>query len=106
MNRKQIQHGDVLLGKIDRLPVGVVEVDRKNGIIVVMDGEATGHRHTVKDRGAILYELKGDLYLGATEPITIHHDEHNPLTVPIGIYKIVQVKEYDYFQEMERNVID
>lgn len=106
MNKNQIQHGDVLLQKVDGLPKGVEAVPREQGVLVVARGEATGHNHVITDGGAVLMELKGDLYLEVTEPVTITHEEHKPLPIPEGIYHIGIVKEYDYLRDMERSVID
>ena len=103
---KQLQHGDVLLKRIDQLPLGIKPVQRQNGSLVIMDGEATGHKHTITENSAKLWEIKGEMYLEVTGPVTIEHQEHKPLAVPSGIYRIGQVKEYDYFQQMERKVQD
>lgn len=103
---KQYQHGDVLIREAGELPKGVREVAREGGRIIVVRGEATGHNHAIAEKGAKLYELKGELYLEVTEPVTITHEEHKPLEIPEGVYEIGRVKEYDYFQEMERQVID
>ena len=100
------QHGDVLIKEVNRLPEDAKIVARSNGVIVVMAGEVTGHRHLISQKGASLYELKGDLYLEVTKPVVINHEEHKPLWIPTGIYQIGQVKEYDYFEEMERLVVD
>jgi len=106
MNKTQIQHGDVLLQKVEGLPVGVKPVSRQAIGLVIAEGEATGHHHVITDKGATLWELKGDMYLEATEPVTITHDEHKPLPIPEGIYHIGRVREYDYLAEMERRVVD
>ena len=103
---KQIQHGDVLLRRVSRLPAGVIPVDRKDGVLVIMDGELTGHKHTVAEKEANLWEFDGELYIESTAPVTIKHEEHKSLEIPPGIYQIGQVKEYDYFQEMERRAAD
>jgi hypothetical protein len=34
------------------------------------------------------------------------HGEHNPITIPTGDYQFGQVMEYDYLNEMAREVID
>ena len=106
MNKNQIQHGDVLLKRIPKLPRGCLEVPRKADLLIVAEGEATGHHHVIVDTGARLLELKGELYLEVTEPVVITHDEHKPLDIPTGIYQIGRVKEHDYFQDMERQVRD
>lgn len=103
---RQLQHGDVLLQGVKKLPKGLSRVDRKNGQLVVAEGEATGHSHVISAEPAVLWELKGDLYLEVSEPVTITHEEHQPMDIPTGIYQIGRVKEYDYFEEMERRVVD
>ncbi len=103
---KQLQHGDVLLREVAKLPKGVIEVPRKEICLILAEGEATGHHHVIIDKPATLWELKGDLYLEVTEPVTITHDEHKALPIPVGIYQIGRVMEYDYFSEMERQVRD
>jgi len=103
---KQIQHGDVLIREIEKLPMEVQRVERQGIGLVLAEGEATGHHHVITDKGASLYELKGELYLEVTEPVTIIHDEHKPLPIPIGVYQVGRVKEYDYLREMERRVVD
>jgi hypothetical protein len=100
----QIQHGDVILQPIPKLPEGA-QPQHAHPLIVAR-GEATGHNHVITEKGATIWELKGDLYLEVTEPVTITHDEHKPLSIPEGIYQIGRVREYDYFQEMERRVVD
>jgi hypothetical protein len=106
----QIQHGDVLLKEIESLPGGVKKTRRENGRLIVMKGETTGHAHVITDQAASIWMLEKDgkteLYLEATEPVTIIHEEHKPLPIPAGIYRIGQVSEYDYFREMERKAID
>ncbi len=104
-NPNHRQHGDVLLDKVNKLPNGASK-QKRNGRLIVMDGEATGHAHAIEDKTSTIWELKGELYLEVTEPTTIVHEEHKPIDIPEGIYKIGRVKEYDYLQEMERHVID
>lgn len=101
----QIQHGDVLLERVKRLPKGATQRERGERLII-MEGEATGHHHAVEDKTSTIWEIGGQLYLEVLEPTTIVHEEHKPLPIPEGIYRIGQVKEYDYFQEMERRVVD
>ena len=106
MNKKQIQHGDVLLEKVAKLPKECKRVEDRNGRLVIAEGEATGHSHTITADMATLYELKGNLYVEITKPTTIEHQEHKALPIPEGIYQIGRVKEFDYLQEMERRVVD
>lgn len=103
---KQLQHGDVLIQEVKELPEGCREITRDHGRLILARGEFTGHNHVITAEPATLYELKSELYLEVTEPVVITHEEHKPMTVPTGIYKIGQVLEYDYFAEMKRIVRD
>jgi hypothetical protein len=108
----QIQHGDVLIRKIKKLPAGVRQGERApNGSLIIAEGEATGHHHVITaPKGATLWILPKDgidqMYLEVTEPVTITHEEHKELPIPPGIYEIGRVREHDYFADMERRVVD
>jgi hypothetical protein len=105
----QIQHGDVIIRGVTKIPKGARRLGR-DGCLVVMEGEETGHSHIITGQTADLWTLEKDgvtqLYLEVAEPVTITHEEHKPLEIPTGIYEIGRVKEYDYFKEMERYVVD
>lgn len=101
----QQQQGDVLLKRISALPEGAQDIKRKNGRIEVMHGEQ-GHVHAIEDSEAMFYEKDGKFYLEATKPVKLIHEEHHAQVIEPGIWEIGQVKEYDYFQEMERTVRD
>lgn len=101
----QYQQGDVLMKRIDVLPEDSKEVERQNGRIVVMHGEQ-GHTHVIEDVDAMFFEKNGKFYLKVIAPVALVHEEHHAQTIEPGIWEIGQVKEYDYFQEMERTVKD
>ena len=106
---KQIQQGDVLLQEVTNIPTGATKMPHE-GRIVVARGEKTGHSHVVASDKAALWTLTrgGDteLYLEVSDQVTITHDEHKPLPIPAGIYRVGRVKEFDYFAEMERQIED
>ena len=106
-NPKQGQQGDITFEQIDELPTGAKPVSPKDGRFIIAEGETTGHSHSVTAEGCQLYELKGQLYLNVTMPVVyIDHQEHKQNLYKTGLYKVGRVQEYDYFQEMERKVID
>jgi len=80
---------------------------------VVARGERTGHAHIIEGAG-ILWGLpnSGDpLYFDADEDVEIRHEEHPPLALPKGAYRVIQQKTYDYLAEArresaERRVVD
>ena len=106
---RQVQQGDVLLQQIERLPAGAVR-QPQHGRLILARGEKTGHSHSVQSDKATLWSLTRDgvaeLYLEVQEPVVVVHDEHKPLPVPAGIYKVGRVREYDYVAEMERQIVD
>ena len=91
-------------------------------------GEATGHHHSID----VMHEENADCEIinwynswgrfnsGSGQdlgkvpeyvevknaPATIKHQEHEPITLPIGIYRIRIVKEYDPFSNTTRGVAD
>ena len=106
---KQFQQGDVLLQEIGNLPSEAKQMPAEARVILAR-GEKTGHSHVINSDQAKLWTLSREgvteLYLEVKAPVTLIHDEHKPLPLPVGIYRVGRVKEYDYFAEMERQVID
>jgi len=101
------QQGDVLLKQIDSLPKDINKKELDKGHIILAYGEVTGHAHRIKDTvNSMFYEKDGKSYLKVTKPVDLTHEEHHTQTIPIGIYEVGIVKEYDYLKDMERAVID
>jgi len=100
---KQLQHGDVLIEEITELPEGLIQLDTD----IVMAGEATGHHHRVQGKVQVLEcPTTKDIFLNVVWPSTITHEEHKPIDLPTGTYKIGRVQEYDYYEEQARLVVD
>lgn len=102
----QIQQGDTLYQKIETLPEGVKEVQRKKGAVIIAEGEHTGHAHRIFDVDAFLYELNGNRYLVNKQAVTTTHEEHGPVTIPPGTWKIDIVREKDWLTGMVSPVVD
>lgn len=86
------RHGDVLIGAVEALPAGAKPYEGS----VLMHGELTGHSHRLLDPAAgQLFRHGTTLFLSVTEPTaTIVHDEHAPITLPRGTYRVWQQREY------------
>lgn len=97
---EQYRQGDILIVRIGELPEGVRPLPRDRGRIVLAYGEATGHAHAIADPGA-------DLLAGSTDTnveerflqivsasVTLAHEEHAPITLPRGSYRVVRQREY------------
>lgn len=100
------QQGDVILKKIAALPKGVKKVERKNGAVVLAEGEHTGHAHRIFDVDAMFFEKDGKFYLKNEKPVTLTHEEHHQQMIEPGIWEVGQVREKDWLFGMTRTVAD
>jgi hypothetical protein len=102
-----LQQGDVLLQKCTSIPKGAkVKKPTPRGYVLA-EGEVTGHAHTIVETGkAQLFESDNEVYLKVIKEVTLKHEEHKAIVVPIGDYKVGKVIEYDHFAEEARAVKD
>ena len=95
-----IQQGDVLFESIDRIPTGAQKrpLKLRNGRIVLIEGEVTGHAHTLtKKNGLHIWEDgTGTLYMDVPAPTKITHETHDAQTIPQGKFRIRQVRAKKY----------
>lgn len=86
------RHGDLLVQDVDSIPEDV----RLLSHLVLAEGELTGHSHRIAERGAAqLYQSTSGMYLKITEEIaTLIHQEHGPIQLPRGIYRVWRQREY------------
>ena len=73
---------------------------------VLAEGEVTGHAHRVGDpKTADVFTSAGEMFLDVVAAeSTITHEEHGPITLPKGLYKVRIQREYS--PEEIRRVID
>lgn len=101
-------HGDVIITS-DILPPGFEDMETVKDACLAY-GEATGHCHQIfGDSGT--FELREDpktkmRHLRVLEPVTLKHQEHSPIVLPPGGYRIGIQKEYDPFEKLSRQVAD
>ncbi|MGH2683007.1 MAG: hypothetical protein ACRDIX_07220 [Actinomycetota bacterium] len=102
------RQGDVLIVAVDEVPDRTKAVARDRGRIVLAYGEVTGHTHAIADRGAELVESQElqerFLRVLAEGGVTLTHEEHAPVVIPEGTYRVVRQREYT--PETIRNVAD
>lgn len=96
------QHGDVTIKPVKSAPKGA----RRRQGNTLMEGETTGHTHKVTEGEFDLVTKGGVLYFVARTPCVVTHEEHKPIAVPQGTYKVGRVREYDFFQKEIRLVKD
>jgi len=95
------QQGDVLIEEWE----GKIEGNKLDHLIL-QEGEATGHAHRVSSGLAELFESGSTKFLKVKKETTISHEEHKPIILPPGNYRVRRVREYDHFLEESRNVQD
>lgn len=92
------RHGDVLLQAI---PAPTDRLHRQNHVTLAY-GEVTGHTHRLSDpHAAVLYaptptpQNGRDQFLHITAlRATLVHEEHGPIELPQGWYRVWQQREY------------
>jgi hypothetical protein len=100
------RQGDVYIESVEALPAGCVAVEPRarggQAVHVLAEGEATGHAHWI-DASAGVAMLRPSP--AAADPLTIGylalrslarvvHDEHAPINLPPGNYRVVQQRRY------------
>ena len=96
--------GDLLLERVaDVVPSGTIEENSEGVAMVLAEGEATGHRHAIWEhvtmfRDALLArDIPAGLYIGhlqvASAYARVTHDEHAPITLPRGTYRVRRQRE-------------
>ena len=103
---KIARQGDVLVTRVDALPIGLSVAARDHvGSIVLAYGEHSGHRHAIRDRNVTALRLAGsedvDFIEVGGSGATLNHEyesghkaEHDPILLAPGTYKVVRQREY------------
>ncbi len=104
------RQGDILFLKIENLPQGC----EKQNSIVIKEGETSGHSHKIVSGSVKFYkQVVADNsrtrslgeqiigYLEVTDRAVIGHEEHNPIYLPSGVYRILQQRVFNPFEEGE-----
>ena len=90
--RPLYRHGDVLISSVAALPTGAAP---RPGLVLA-HGEHTGHTHRIREANAASFYVYGrELYLLVSAPTaTVVHEEHRPIELPAGVYRVWQQREY------------
>jgi len=86
------RHGDLLVESATEVP----ENARPLVHLVLAEGELTGHSHRIAERDAAqLYQANSEMFLSVTgDSATLIHQEHGPISLPRGVYRIWRQREY------------
>jgi hypothetical protein len=96
--------GDLLIERVpDVAPSGTVAENAEGMPLVLLEGEATGHCHAIRQRVTMFHDddlardIPAGLYLGhlriAAAYARVTHEEHAPLTLPRGTYRVRRQRE-------------
>lgn len=103
------QQGDVLILAVSEIPKDAEKLTLDQHKNTLAEGEVTGHAHQIKGAVDIFKQGNapdGDMFMSVPKRITVQHEEHKPVALPAGKYKISRVREYDHFAEEARRVHD
>jgi hypothetical protein len=99
------RQGDVYISDVPSIPEDAKELAHT----VLADGEATGHRHRIKDvASAMLFESRGQLFIDVLADRTdVVHEEHGTIELKRGKYRVWRQREYDPIRDRKyREVLD
>ena len=91
--KEHYRQGDVLLVRVASMPLGATKEKVKEDIVLAY-GETTGHSHRISAQHATAYRWQGDRLIQVNSPTCLVHEEHNPIKLEPGVYKLVQQREY------------
>lgn len=95
MNRAQYRQGDVLLIPVDVVPDGAVQEAPDGERVVLAYGEVTGHAHAIDVALAKTFHTGEQRYLLVADGAVLRHEEHSPLTLQPGAYRVQLQREYE-----------
>jgi hypothetical protein len=89
--RTQWRQGDVLFERVNDIPREATP--RAGGVLFV--GERSGHAHRIEEGAtADVYELGRSLFLKVALTTSIVHDEHRPIVLEPGSYRVWRQQEF------------
>lgn len=97
-------HGDVIIEQVADIPGWESMAPITDGCVAY--GEATGHAHKLFGDFDLREDSNGGRYFKADNVIVLKHQEHRPVEIPAGLYRVGIQNEYDHFSEMVRGVAD
>lgn len=110
----KIQQGDVILKLVANKAVDLPGHYKliRDKTLTLRKGEATGHHHrfeygsAVRLYGYSSYSKLPDVVEVKSDFATLYHEEHNPVEVPRGFWRVSQVREFDHLSATTRRVLD
>ncbi len=91
---KHVRQGDILLVRVESVPKKL----KRLATNIVAYGEVTGHAHKVEvDAGDVILteDEEGNMFVSVKGEASLKHDEHAPIKLESGDYKVVRQREYE-----------
>lgn len=117
MNRQSFRQGDVLVRATTKQPSTRAKRVTDHGRTILAYGEVTGHAHEVVDDVArrvenvdavpamqLFEEPGGTRLLVISRPVSLTHQEHGRIGLPVGTFEVIRQREYS--PEAIRTVAD
>lgn len=100
--------GDVTFIKNELILTG--ELEKHDGNFVLALGEHTGHKHVItveRPEDMKIQKLGFESFLiSLLSSATITHEEHKPIVIEPGTYRVGKERELDHFSKVTRSVVD
>ena len=96
------RQGDVLLIPTNQQP-SAEEIAPRNGRHVLLEGEATGHHHSIGERYGKMHRFRADdmpspgsigLLVIEQDGARLEHQEHDAIAIPPGTYEVRRQREF------------
>ena len=109
-SKRPYRQGDVFIEPVDEIPEEIEAVPLDVGRVVLAYGEVTGHAHAFdpEDSRHIQHtrpkrRSEGNVtYLDIHRPVALKHEEHDPVPLPPGKYRVSPQHQWSEEQERQR----
>lgn len=104
----QFAQGDLLFTKVDSMPKGSPKSLKKGERHILAYGEATGHHHSfvAPKGGCQVLDEGGVTYMTLDQLVEVTHQEHGPVQLGEGTWKVTRQREATDDDEQWQNVVD
>lgn len=90
----KVRQGDVLIERIPGKAKGD-SVRPERGRLILARGEVTGHHHSIPaSAGSLMLDEGGVMYLTIDQLTAVEHQEHAPIELKPGVYRVTRQREY------------
>jgi hypothetical protein len=97
------RQGDIYIESVRCVPEGAA----KQFSTVLAEGEATGHRHRIRDfQTANVFAAPGEMFIDVVaDRAEIVHEEHATIALNRGVYRVWRQREYDPWAELQQRIV-